>query len=279
LGREKEKTRRHKDHKDDQEMPMSVSGFSLADRLRAGETVHCGWCSLPYPIVAELIAREGFGAAALDQQHGLWDTASLVAGIASVRQAGASPVVRVPVGDFGGVSRALDFGAEAVIAPMINTAADARAFAAAAKFPPAGERSWGPHRATMLAGISDLKDYLRDANAATLALAMIETREALDNVDAIAGTDGIDALFLGPADLSIALSGGTLDPMGRAVDEGLDRILVAANKAGKLVGAFCPTPARALELEKRGVRFLAIPGDIAFIRSAASAALKGLKGH
>jgi 4-hydroxy-2-oxoheptanedioate aldolase len=256
---------------------MSLPGFSLADRLRAGVTVHCGWCSLPYPIVAELIGREGFGAAALDQQHGLWDTATLVSGIAALRQASVSPVVRVPVGDFGGVSRALDFGAEAVIAPMINTAADARAFAMAAKFPPVGERSWGPHRATMLAGVPDQKDYLRGANAATLTFAMIETREALDHVDAIAGTDGIDALFLGPADLSIALSGGTLDPAGKAVDEGLDRILAAASTAGKLVGAFCPTPARALELEKRGVRFLAIPGDIAFLRTAAAAALRALR--
>ncbi len=256
---------------------MALSGFSLAARLRAGETVHCGWCSLPYPIVAELIGREGFGAAALDQQHGLWDTASLVAGIAAVRQAGASPVVRVPVGDFGGVSRALDLGAEAVVAPLINTEADARAFAAAAKFPPAGERSWGPHRALMLAGVSDQKDYLREANAATLAFAMIETREALDNVDAIAGTAGIDVLFLGPADLSIALSGGTLDPMGKAVDEGLDRILAAAARTGKLVGAFCPAPARALEMQKRGVRFLALPGDIAFLRAGASAALKALR--
>jgi 4-hydroxy-2-oxoheptanedioate aldolase len=256
---------------------MPLPGFSLADRLRAGETIHCGWCSLPYPIVAELIGREGFHAAALDQQHGLWDTASLIAGIASVRQAGAAPVVRVPVGDFGGASRVLDFGAEAVIAPMINTAADAHAFAMAAKFPPVGERSWGPHRATTLAGIADQKDYLRAGNNATLAFAMIETREALDNVDSIAGTDGVDALFLGPADLSIALSGGTLDPVGKAVDEGLDRILAAANKAGKLTGAFCPTPARALELEKRGVRFLALPGDIAFLRAGASAALKALK--
>lgn len=257
---------------------MPLPGYSLAARLRAGETVHCGWCSLPYPIVAELICREGFASATLDAQHGLWDTASLVAGVAAVRQAGASPVVRVPVGDFGGVSRALDFGAEAVIAPMINTPADAQAFAAAAKFPPAGERSWGPHRATMLAGIANQPDYLRDANNATLAFAMIETRTALENVDAIAATPGIDALFLGPADLSIALSKGqSLEPMGKEVDTGLDLMLEAAARAGIFVGAFCPTPARAIDLQKRGVRFLAIPGDIGFLRTSAAAALKALE--
>ena len=91
---------------------------------------------------------------------------------------------------------------------MINTPADARAFAAAAKYPPIGERSWGPHRATTLAGLPDQSVYLREANDHVVTLAMIETRTALDNLDAIVDTPGIDGLFLGPSDLSIALSGG-----------------------------------------------------------------------
>jgi 4-hydroxy-2-oxoheptanedioate aldolase len=257
---------------------MSSPGFTLAARLRAGETVYSGWCSLPYPIVAEIIGREGFPAVTLDGQHGLWDVASLISGIASVRQAGAAPVVRVAVGDFGNVSRALDFGAEAVIAPMINTAGDARAFAAAAKFPPVGERSWGPHRATMLAGIPDQKDYLREGNDLTVAFAMIETRAALGNLDAIAGTPGIDGLFLGPSDLSIALCDGrAVDPMGPEVDAGLDRILAAAAKAGKFVGAYCHTPERAPALARRGVRFLSVQSDMTFLRTGACAALKVLK--
>ena len=102
--------------------------------------------------MAETIAREGFAAVVLDMQHGLWDTASIIAGIGAVCHAGASPVVRVPLNDFAFVSRALDFGAEAIIAPMINSAADARQFAAVAKFPPLGERSWGPQRAMTLQG-------------------------------------------------------------------------------------------------------------------------------
>lgn len=257
---------------------MVLSGFSLAARLRTGETIYSGWCSLPYPIVAELIGREGFPAVTLDAQHGLWDVASLVSGIAAVRQAGAAAVVRTPVADYGLVSRVLDFGAEAVIAPMINSAADARALAAAAKFPPIGERSWGPHRATMLAGYAEQKDYLREANELTLAFAMIETRAALADVDAIAATDGIDVLFLGPADLSIALSDGAkLDPMGKEIDEAIDCMLAAAGRAGKLLGAFCPTPARALDLAKRGVQFLALPGDIAFLRAGASTAITLLR--
>jgi len=185
-----------------------VTAFALARRLRAGETVYSGWCALGSPIVAESVAREGFAAVALDAQHGLWDTASILAGIGALHHAGSTPIVRVPLNDFGFVSRALDFGAEAVIAPMINSAADARQFASVAKYPPLGERSWGPQRAMSLQGLSVAADYLRAANAGTLTLAMIETPQALASVDEIAATPGIDALFIGPYDLSTSLSDG-----------------------------------------------------------------------
>src|ERR1700691_967028 len=205
---------------------MAIDAFTLARRLRAGETIFSGWCSLPYPIVAETVGREGFPAVTLEGQHGLWDVSSLLTGIAAVRQGGSAPIVRVPVGDFALVSRALDFGAEGIIAPMINTAADARAFAAAAKFPPVGERSWGPHRAMTLGGVPDMATYLREANDHVITLAVIETRTALENLEAILATPGIDGLFLGPSDLSIALSGGkSLDPLSAEVEREIDRMV------------------------------------------------------
>ena len=105
---------------------MAIPAFTLANRLRAGETVFSGWCGLPYPIVAETIGRDGFAAVTLESQHGLWDVSGILAGIAAIRQGGAAPIVRVPLGDFALVSRVLDFGAEGIIAPMINTPADAR---------------------------------------------------------------------------------------------------------------------------------------------------------
>jgi 4-hydroxy-2-oxoheptanedioate aldolase len=257
---------------------MAMAGFSLAGRLRAGETVFSGWCGLPYPIVAETLGRDGFAAVTLDGQHGLWDTASMLAATAAIRQGGAAPVVRVPVGDFALVSRALDFGAEGIIAPMINTAADARALAAAAKYPPIGERSWGPHRATTLAGLTDQPVYLRDANDHVVTLAMIETRAALQNLDAIVATPGIDGVFLGPSDLSIALSEGkSLNPLSREVDRELDRILGAVQKANKIPGAYCHSAERAAEFAKRGVRFLAVMSDLAMLRAGAAAALKLLR--
>jgi len=256
-----------------------TTSFSLAAWLKSGETVFSGWCGLAAPLLTEVIAREGFRAVTVDMQHGLWGITETVQAIAAIRHGGGAPVVRIPLGDFATASRALDFGAEGIISPMINTLADARAFVAVSKFPPLGERSWGPHRATMLAGLADQKVYLAEANAQTVTFAMIETRTALDNMAAIAATPGIDALFLGPADLSIALSqGANVDPMSPAVDRELDRIAEAAQKAGKIMGAYCHTAERAVALAKRGVGFLAVGSDLGFLRAGAATTLRTLKG-
>ena len=257
----------------------ALPGFSLAQRLAAGETVYTGWCALPAPIIVETLAREGFVAVTIDQQHGLWDTAATVAGIAAIRQGGAAPIVRIPLGAFATASRALDFGAEGIIAPLINTPTDARAFVSAAKYPPLGDRSWGPTRAMTLAGVADAKTYLREANANIVTLAMIETRQALDNLDAIAAVPGIDVLFVGPSDLSITLSNGSvLDPHSAEVETALDRIIAAAKKAGKIAGLYCVNAERAVACAKRGIRFLAVGSDLGMLRAGAAAQLKVLRG-
>lgn len=256
----------------------SASQFSLARRLRAGETVFSAWCGLPSPLVAENIARAGFTAAVIDQQHGLWDTATTLQAIGGIHQAGSAPIVRVPLGDFAGAARVLDFGAEAVIAPMINSAADARAFVCATKYPPLGERSVGAHRAAVLAGFPDQRPYLKEANDTTLTMAMIETRAAMANLDAIAGTPGIDMLFVGPSDLSMALSEGkTLDAHSAEVEAALDQILAACKKAGKIPGLYCIDGERAAAMAKRGFRFLTVGSDLAFLRAAAAEQLGKVK--
>ena len=256
-----------------------MAGFDLARRLRAGETVYAAWCSFAAPMVAETVARGGFAAVVLDMQHGLWDTGSIIAGIGTVDHAGASPVVRVPLNDFAFVSRALDFGAAAIIAPMINSAADARKFAAVAKFPPLGERSWGPQRAMTLQGKTATVDYLREANDGTLTMAMIETPMALAQVDSIAETPGIDALFIGPYDLSTSLSAGKAqDVQAPEVERAIDQIGAAANKAGKIAGIYCTNAERALAMAKRGFRFVTVGGDVGYLRDGLAAQLKALKG-
>jgi 4-hydroxy-2-oxoheptanedioate aldolase len=257
---------------------MAIPGFTLAKRLHAGETVYSGWCGLPYPLIAETLAREAFSAVAIESQHGLWDVAGIIAGISAVRLGGAAPIVRVPLNDFAMVSRALDFGAEGIIAPMINTPADATAFANAAKFPPMGERSWGPHRAMALGGVSDMSVFLREANDHVVTFAMIETRTALQNFEAIINTPGIDGFFLGPSDLSIALSNGkTLDPGAKEVDAALDTMIAGAQKAKKIPGAFCPTAERAVALAKRGVKFLTVSSDLTMLRAGIAASVKALR--
>ena len=256
-----------------------MAAFSLARRLRTGETVYCGWCALGSPIVAETVAREGFSAVNIDQQHGLWDFAAVVTAIGAIYHAGATPVVRVPLADFATASRALDCGAEAIIAPMINSESDARTFVAAAKYPPLGERSWGPNRAMALQGRSNAVDYLREANEGTLTLAMIETTAALANVDAIAATPGIDALFIGPYDLSTVLSGGKAqDVQAPEVERAIDQIGAAAKKAGKIPGIYCRDAERALAMAKRGFRFIAVGSDLGFIREGLAPHMKALKG-
>jgi 4-hydroxy-2-oxoheptanedioate aldolase len=255
-----------------------ASRFSLARRLRAGETVFSAWCGLPAPLVAENIARAGFSAAVIDQQHGLWDTATTLAAIGGINHAGSAPIVRVPLGDFGGAARMFDFGAEGIIAPMINSAADARAFVAATKYPPLGERSVGAHRAAAMAGLPDQRPYLKEANDITITMAMIETRAAMSNLDAIAATPGIDMLFVGPSDLSMGLTDGkTLDPHSPEVEAALDQILAACKQAGKIPGLFCIDAERALATAKRGFRFLTIGSDLGFLRAGVAEQLNKLK--
>lgn len=258
---------------------MTRTSFSLARRLRAGETVHTAWCMLPSPTVTEFVAREGFPAVLIDLQHGMMDLAAALDAVGLVRLAGAAPAVRIPVGDFATASRVLDFGAEGVIAPMINTAADAAAFAAAVKYPPVGARSWGPLRAAPLAGYADPKDYLAAANAETVSFAMIETRGALANVDAIAATPGIDALFVGPSDLSIVLSdGASLDQSSPAVVAELAGVVAAAERAGKIAGIYCSNADRAAEMGRLGFRYIAVGSDLGFLRAGAAAAAKFARG-
>jgi 4-hydroxy-2-oxoheptanedioate aldolase len=256
-----------------------LTGFSLAARLRAGETVYTAWCSLASPTIVEIAAREGFKAVTIDGQHGLWEPESVRNGIAAIRQGGGAPIARIALEDFGGASRALDWGAEGIVAPMINNVADAKRFVGACKFPPIGERSWGPHRSMMLAGVTDLKTFLRDANDHIVTIAMIETQEAMDNVEAIASTQGIDVLFVGPSDLSITLSkGAELDPHSKIVETANDKVLAACKKNSKFAGLYCATAERAVEVSKRGFRFCAVGNDLGFVRAAYANAAKVTRG-
>lgn len=195
--------------------------MSLASRLKAGETVFSAWCNLPHPLVMETLCRTDFTAFMLDMQHGPFDTQSVLQSIGIIQSAGKHTVVRIPVDRFDMASRALDFGAEGIIAPMINSVEDARRFAASMKYPPVGERSWGQLRGRPASyGAGGSGGYLTEVNAKTLAFAMIETRAAFTALDGILAVDGIDGVFVGPADFSIGWSNGAeVDAGSQAIIE------------------------------------------------------------
>jgi 4-hydroxy-2-oxoheptanedioate aldolase len=245
----------------------------LADKLRSGTPVLSAWCGLPDPSVAGLLAREGFDAITIDMQHGAIDFAATVRAIPLVAAAGKPALVRIPVGDFATASRLLDAGASAVIAPMINGVEDARRFGGFIKYAPLGQRSWGPHAAVPLSGLQP-KDYFAQANGFSLAFAMIETREALAAVDGILAAPEIDGIFVGPSDLSIALSnGGENNPTGSEASAALDHLLARAKAAGKFIGVYAPSGERGGELVRKGFDLVSVGTDTGFLRAGAQAAL------
>ncbi len=250
----------------------------LAERFAARETLFSAWVSLPDPMVAALLARESFDAVTLDMQHGAVDLASAIRGVDAIAAAGKPAVVRLPVEAFPLASQMLDAGASAIIAPMINSGAEARRFAAFTKFPPLGERSWGPHKALALSGL-DMPTYFKAANGFSLAFAMVETRAALDALDDILAADGIDGVFVGPSDLSIGLSGGAfLDAGHPDVNTAMTHIVSRAKAAGKYAACYAGTAERGVQFAMMGFGFITIGSDAAFLRLAAQQALKVARG-
>lgn len=246
----------------------------LADKLRSGKPVITGWSMLAAPIIPELFARSGYEAVTLDLQHGMHDFQSACDGFSALVLGGAHRIARIPVGDNATASRLADVGAECLIAPMINSKADAEAFAGAVKYPPVGERSWAPFRAVTL-NKQTLDDYHQNANSQTVALAMIETQAALDSLDEILSVPGLDGIFVGPSDLSLALSNGAkLDPNGEETARVCGEIAAAAQAAGKIAGIFCLGAAKVEEAVKQGYRLMSHGTDIMMFDQSARAALE-----
>jgi 4-hydroxy-2-oxoheptanedioate aldolase len=257
--------------------------MSLASRLAAGEIVFTSWSAVPDALTVEFMAVQDFPAVTLDMQHGGHNEDSILRSIVPVQRAGRHPVVRVPVGRFDMASRALDFGAEAVIAPMVNSVADARLFAASMKYPPLGERSWGPTFGFPRHGKGDFAAWLAESNQRTVSFAMIETRAALDALDGILDTPGIDAIFVGPGDFSIAWTNGrTMNPTLEDMMDAVADIAARAKKAGKWTGIFAVDPKFAGRYAAMGFQFMALGGEQKMfslgaesLLSAARASLKG----
>jgi 4-hydroxy-2-oxoheptanedioate aldolase len=249
--------------------------MTFASRLHAGETLLTAWSGIPDPLTVEIVAAQGVDAVTLDMQHGGHTEDSVLRSIVPVLRAGRHPVVRVPVGRFDMASRALDFGAEAVIAPMVNSVEDAQRFAAAMKYLPIGERSWGPTFALPRNGGGDSKSWLQEANANTVSFAMIETKAALKALDGILETPGIDGIFVGPADFSIAWTeGATVDSTLEDMMETVASIADRANAAGKHAGIFVVDAGMCGRFVEMGYRFLALGTEHKYMTLGAESLLK-----
>lgn len=250
----------------------------LAWRIANNECLFCGWAGFNDPAVVEQLARENFDAIVMDMQHGAFDVTGVIRSIAVVALFGKPAIVRIPVGEFSVASRVIDAGAAAVIAPMINTVDDAKRFVDHMKYPPLGQRSWGPRAALVHSSYNDAA-YLKDANRITLAIAMIETAEALQSLEGILAVPGIDGVFVGPSDLCIALHNGTIiDPLDSDVDVALDQIVGRAKLCAKFAAVYCGDGKRAHALWHRGYRLCAISSDAMMMRSAARAELAAARG-
>jgi 4-hydroxy-2-oxoheptanedioate aldolase len=204
-------------------------------------TLNC-WLGSPSPLQAEIIAAQGFDSVLLDAQHGGVDYADMLAMLAAVSTTEAVPLVRVPWNEPGWIMRALDAGAYGVMAPMINTRTDAEALVRWCRYPPDGERSFNPVRAHLHAR-TDASGYFEGANATVLTIAQIETRGALENLEEILATPGLDMAYVGPSDLSISHGGrpsvsqSDPEPAAHAL-----QVLEAGRRHGVRVGLHPKTP-------------------------------------
>ncbi|PZO80459.1 MAG: 2,4-dihydroxyhept-2-ene-1,7-dioic acid aldolase [Mesorhizobium amorphae] len=250
---------------------------SLSERLRADETIFTAWSGVPDPLTVELMAAQAFDAVTLDMQHGGHGEDSVLRALPAVLHAKRHAGVRIPVGRWDMASRALDFGAEAVIAPMINSVADAYAFAQAAKYPPLGQRSWGPTFALPRSGRT-MPEFLAGSNTGTVSFAMIETREALGILDDILAVPGIDAVFLGPSDFSIAWTDGAqVDPSLEDMMEAVGDVARRARAAGKFAGIYLMDVGLAGRFAKMGYRFFALASELAMFRTGSDVLLRTAK--
>jgi 4-hydroxy-2-oxoheptanedioate aldolase len=250
----------------------------LLARWASGSATYGGWVSTSEPLIAEFLAAAGFDEICADQQHGSIDLHTLPAVFAAISARGVVPTTRVGSNDPMAIGKSLDMGALAVIVPMVNTADEAAAIVAACRYPPRGSRSIGPTRAIYSIGL-DLDDLARVA-----ALAMIETADGLANVEAIARTPGLDGLYIGPGDLAIALglpvvpANRTADEQ-RALDDAIDRIRLAADRAGIVAGMYVGSGAEARRLVARGFRMVTVAWDAGLLEDGGRAELAAAKGE
>ena len=218
------------------------------------------------------MAAQGYDSLTIDLQHGALDYAALLPMLQAMRASGVTPLARVPWREPGAIMKALDAGAQGIICPMVNSAEEAAEFVSYLRYPPEGQRSFGPTRAAVAYG-----GYGTAANGEVLALAMIETAAGAERLDEIAATPGLDGLYIGPVDLTLGTQGGRLAPgFDREEPEMIaliQRILAACKANGLVAGLHCGTPDYAARAVSWGFDLTTVSGDTRLLASAAAASV------
>lgn len=244
----------------------------LKARWKAGETTFGLWCTTANPAQSEYAARSSVDWILWDQQHGLVTDTDLAGLFRALTGTSTVPLVRVAANDLTLIGRALDCGAAGVIVPLVNTAAEAARAAAACRYMPHGERSFGPNRVTLVTGTLDPR-VVEDV----ACVVMIETSAGLANADAIAATPGVDAVLIGPGDLALGL-GLAWDDRGETHQRAVKRILDAARGAGKAAGIVLGSGKAANGYAAMGFQFMNVGSDVPILVDGLERELRAARG-
>ncbi|MCY3752568.1 MAG: aldolase/citrate lyase family protein [Alphaproteobacteria bacterium] len=249
---------------------------NVLETWKAGGAVVNGWLAIPSGFSAEVMAGCGWDSVTIDLQHGMVDYTAAVPMLQGISLSDATPMARVPWLEPGIIQKLLDAGSYGIICPMINTRAECELLVACCNYAPKGSRSFGPIRAVMYAGA----DYGEHANDTVLAIAMIETQQAIDNLDDILSTPGLDGIYVGPSDLSLSLGHAPqLDTEVPEVVAAIDTILAGAKKHGVPAGLHCGSPDYAARMFEKGFQLATIANDSRLMAQGAMAAVAALKGR
>ena len=232
---------------------------SLRNCWLEGKGAINAWCSIPSAVTAEMMSMNDFDSITIDMQHGLVDYQMALNMLQVISGSGKTPMVRVPWNEPGIIMKSLDAGALGIICPMINTPEDATNFVGATKYAPVGHRSSGPTRAMMVHG----PEYHNESNDNIISLAMIETVEALDNVEKIAATEGLTGIYIGPSDLSISMGYKPgLDRSEPEMVEAIKRIETACINNNIKVGIHCLSPSYLKNKLSNGYNLATLASDV-----------------
>ncbi len=249
---------------------------NLKQRLKQGETLHGCWLNLGSSLTAEIVGQAGFDWVLIDLEHGAGSESDVLHQLQALESSPTAALVRVESSEPQRIHRILDMGAEGIMCPKINNAAEARKVVSGLHYPPHGNRGVAKMvRATGFA--QNFDSYYQQSRDTILGIVQIETAESLNHLDEIAATDGADVLFIGPADLSMELGiFGQFDHP--RFKEALNETVNAAQKAGKATGILFFNPADYQRYYDLGIRFIACGADATFVADGARALAKKLDG-